>query len=73
MGKADWVAAQNAAGKAEAQVGLFGAVGIVNYWACEHEQYRYTITGIDARYRRILGESSRGWPGGLRWLFGEDM
>jgi hypothetical protein len=54
------------------KAGLFRAAGIVNYRICDHEQYQYPTTGINAYYRAILSESLRGWPGGLRWLFRED-
>ncbi len=33
---------------------------------------RYRVSRPTAYYRSILRESARGWPGGLRWLHGED-
>jgi len=30
------------------------------------------VSGINAHYRAILEMSRKGWPGGLRWLFGEE-
>jgi hypothetical protein len=52
-------------------VGLFSAAGVVNYPAADHDQYDYTVSAPNDYYRAILAKSSRGWPGGPRWLFGE--
>lgn len=32
----------------------------------------YRVAGINPYYRSILEMAARGWPGGLRWLHGED-
>ena len=32
----------------------------------------YAVTGVNPYCRRILDMGDRGWPGGLRWLHGED-
>ena len=55
-----------------ARAGQFRAAGIANYYCWEHDRCGYTVSGINAYYRSILEMSNRGWPGGLRWLFGED-
>ena len=53
------------------RVGQFSAAGIVNYPVADQARYDYTISAPNDTLRAILAESSRGWPGGLRWLFGE--
>ena len=50
----------------------FLAAGIANYPCWESEQYDYPVTPFNAYTRSILKMSERGWPGGLRWLHGED-
>ena len=37
-----------------------------------NEIYDYAVSPINDYYRSILEMSGRGWPGGLRWLHGED-
>ena len=53
-------------------VGQFRGAGIASYFCWESEGYDYTITGLNEYYVSILEMSNRGWPGGLRWLHGED-
>ena len=53
-------------------VGQFRAAGIANYFCWGRDRYDYTITGLNWYYFSILKMSERDWPGGLRWLFGED-
>lgn len=50
----------------------FSAAGIANYFLWEHERYDYTVSGVNDYYLSILSMSDEGWPGGLRWLHGED-
>ncbi len=50
----------------------FRAAGIANYFCWQSEAYDYSITGLNTYYLSILKMSSRGWPGGLRSLHGED-
>jgi len=50
----------------------FRAAAIANYFIRESDRYDYTVSGLNAYYRSILEMSARGWPGGLRWLHGED-
>lgn len=52
--------------------GLFRAVFLVNYNPMEASTYDFTESGANAYYLSILTQSSAGWPGGLRWLHGED-
>lgn len=54
------------------ELGQFRSVAIANYYVWEASKYDYTVSGINGYYRSILEMSQRGWPGGLRWLFGED-
>lgn len=50
----------------------FGAAAIVNYPLGDWESYDYTPSGLNDYYRSILRMSQNNWPGGLRWLHGED-
>ena len=50
----------------------FKAAAVANYFAWERPRYDYTTSGINDYYRSILEMSNQGWPGGLRWLHGED-
>lgn len=34
--------------------------------------YDYTVSGVNRYYGQVLDMAERGWPGGLRWLRGED-
>ncbi len=45
---------------------------MANYFCRQSEAYDYTITGLNAYCISILEMSNQGWPGGLRWLHGED-
>ena len=53
-------------------VGLFRDVFLVNYNPMLASVYDFTESKANAYYLSILTESSAGWPGGLRWLHGED-
>ena len=50
----------------------FTAAGIANYYVRDSDLYDYTVTGLNDYYRAILSMADQGWPGGLRWLYGED-
>jgi len=50
----------------------FRAAAIANYFVADHHRYDYAVTGMNDYTRSILEMSARGWPGGLRWLHGED-
>ena len=50
----------------------FLGAAIVNYFVWEADQYDYTVSALNDYTRSILEQSERGWPGGLRWLHGED-
>ena len=52
--------------------GIFRDVFLVNYNPMEASTYDFTESRANAYYRSILNQSSAGWPGGLRWLHGED-
>jgi transglutaminase-like putative cysteine protease len=52
--------------------GTFRAAAIANYFAWEWRSYDYIVSAINDYYRSILQMSARGWPGGIRWLHGED-
>jgi len=53
-------------------VSQFTGAAISNYSIRESSGYDYTISTVNEYCRSILRESERGWPGGLRWLHGED-
>ncbi len=50
----------------------FLGVAISNYSLADRDSYDYTITGLNGYCRSILEMSEKGWPGGLRWLHGEN-
>lgn len=52
--------------------GTFRAAAIANYLAGDWRKYDYAVCGANDYYRSILDMSMRGWPGGIRWLHGED-
>lgn len=52
--------------------GKFRAAAIVNYFVWQWKKYDYTVSGVNDYYRSILEMSEQGWPGGQRWLHGED-
>ena len=51
----------------------FLGAAIVNYFVWEAERYDFTVSALNAYIRSILEQSERDWPGGLRWLHGEDV
>ena len=54
-------------------VGQFTGAAIANYFVWEWRQYQYPVSPINDYYRSILEMSLHAWPGGLRWLHGEDQ
>jgi hypothetical protein len=50
----------------------FQAAGMVNYFCWDMDKYDYTVATANCYYRTILDMAKKGWPGGLRWLHGED-
>lgn len=54
-------------------VGQFLVAAIVNYFVSQSNDFDYTSSGINDYCRSVLEMSSRGWPGGFRWLHGEDL
>jgi hypothetical protein len=50
----------------------FRAAGIANYFVWDSLRYDYTVAGMNEYYFSILSMSTKGWPGGLRWLHGEN-
>lgn len=53
-------------------VNQFTGAAIVNYSINDCHRYKYTVSTINAYYRSILVMAHKDWPGGLRWLHGED-
>ncbi len=54
------------------RVGQFRSAAISNYFVWDWKEYEYTLSAVNSYYRSILKMSIQGWPGGLRWLHGED-
>lgn len=50
----------------------FQGVAFSNYFIWEAEKYDFTPGVINEYYKKILEMSEKGWPGGLRWLYGEN-
>jgi len=50
----------------------FREAAITNYFVWRWKEYDYTASGVNDYYRSILEMSEKGWPGGQRWLHGED-
>lgn len=50
----------------------FATAAIATYAVADADSYDYTTSGVNAYYRSILAQAAKGWPGGLRWLHGED-
>jgi len=53
--------------------GQFTGVAIVNYCVWQSNNFDYTLSGITDYCHSILEMSNRGWPGGFRWLHGENL
>jgi hypothetical protein len=53
-------------------VNQFTGAAIVNDSINDCHRYKYTVSGINDYYRSILEMANKDWPGGLRWLHGED-
>jgi len=52
--------------------GQFRSAAISNYLVWDRDKYDYSTSRANDYYRSILEISQRGWPGGLRWIQGED-
>ena len=50
----------------------FRGAALSNYFVRQRDRYDYTVSGVNDYCRSILEMSEKGWPGGLRWLHGED-
>lgn len=50
----------------------FRAAAVANYFAADRARYDYTVSRLNAYCRSILEQAEQSWPGGLRWLHGED-
>lgn len=59
-------------GRSYTRMGQFRGAAISNYFVWESDRYDYTVSPVNDYYRSILEMSLKGWPGGLRWLHGED-
>lgn len=52
--------------------GQFRSAAISNYLVWDRDKYDYSTSRVNDYYRAIVEMSQRGWPGGLRWIQGED-
>ncbi len=51
----------------------FRLSAVVNYSIADAARYRYDVGPLNEYSRRVLEMSLAGWPGGRRWLFGEEQ
>lgn len=51
----------------------FRLSAVVNYRIAHAAGYRYDVGPLNEYSRRVLEMSLAGWPGGRRWLFGEEQ
>ena len=52
--------------------GQLRGAAITNYFVTDWWDYDFTVSQVNDYCRSILTMANRGWPGGLRWLCGED-
>ena len=53
--------------------GQFAGAAISHYFVWQSERYSYAVSSLNDYYRSILSMAAEGWPGGLRWLHGEEF
>lgn len=51
----------------------FAGAAISYYIVWDSARYDYGVSSINDYYRSILSMANQGWPGGLRWLHGEEL
>ena len=51
----------------------FSGTAISNYYVWHSEMYNYAVSSLNDYYRSILSMANQRWPGGLRWLHGEEL
>jgi len=61
-----------ASANAQGQADLYTTLGIAAYAVADTQRYNCTVTTTNHYTRTVLDMAHKGWPGGLRWLFGED-
>jgi transglutaminase-like putative cysteine protease len=54
------------------RAGQFRVAALAEYPIGRPDAYNYKVSRANPYYRSILKMSEQGWPGGLRWLHGED-
>lgn len=54
------------------KIGKFRSTALINYFVKNFKNYIYTKSKVNDYYREIFKMSSKGWPGGIRWLNNED-
>ncbi|MEE8413653.1 MAG: transglutaminase domain-containing protein [Dehalococcoidales bacterium] len=50
----------------------FSRAAISNYFVSESREYDYTVSRLNDYKRSVLEMAEKGWPGGFRWLHGEN-
>ena len=50
----------------------FSRAAISSYFVWDCREYDYTVSGLNDYKRAVLEMAEKGWPGGLRWLHGEE-
>jgi transglutaminase-like putative cysteine protease len=55
-----------------ARAGQFRRAAIAEYPLRPRNDRAYRTSRLNRYYRSVLDQAERGWPGGLRWLHGED-
>jgi hypothetical protein len=69
-----WIERHHSVGTAEYSTrSQFRRVALGEYRIRPATHPGYRTSRVNPYYRKILGMSERGWPGGRRWLFGEGV
>ena len=57
---------------AQAHSELYGTVCIAEYAISDTQRFSFPVSTSNHYTRTVLDMAQKGWPGGQRWLFGED-
>ena len=58
--------------EAEAHAELYGTICIAEYALADTQRFACPVSTSNHYTRTVLETAQKGWPGGQRWLFGED-
>ena len=70
-GNRDVLAKDSSGHTSDIDFNQFSGIAISNYYINDHINYDYSVSGINQYYKGILEMNDKGWPGGIRWLYGE--